>query len=340
MRRWTLSPGKGVATLTIETLPDPTPGEREVAVRVHAVSLNYRDLVVARSFYSKTVKPSGLVPCSDGAGEVVAVGPGVRSVAVGDRVAGTFFQRWVSGPPTLEAHQSALGGEFDGMLSEQVVLPETGVVPVPGHLTFEEAACLPCAALTAWHALFERVPLRPGQTVLTLGSGGVSVFALQFAKAAGARVVATSSSDAKLARLRSLGADAGINYRSRPDWEKAVKEATAGRGVDHVMEVGGAGTLEKSIACLAVGGHAALIGILAGPGALANPFLLAVKNATLSGIYVGSREQFLRMNAFLAERPELRSVVDRVFPFEEAPAAYRHLEGASHFGKVVVAVLR
>lgn len=338
MKRWTLSPGKGLDTLTLETAPDPNPGAGEVVVRVRAVSLNYRDLVVANSFYSKTVKPSGLVPCSDGTGEVQAIGPGVRHTKVGDRVAGTFFQRWVAGPPTLAAHQSGLGGELDGVLAQQVLLPEDGVIPVPGHLSDAEASCLPCAALTAWHALFERVPLQAGQTVLTLGTGGVSVFALQFAKALGARVVATSGSDAKLDRLRALGADAVVNYRSRPDWEKAVKEATGGRGVDHVVEVGGGGTLERSVSCLAVGGHVALIGILAGQGALSNPFLLVVKNATVSGIYVGSREQFARMNVFLADRPALRPVVDRIFPFEEAPAAYRHLQSGAHFGKVVVAV--
>ncbi len=337
MKRWTVAPGKGVETLSLEEAPRPEPAAGQVAVRVKAVSLNYRDLVIAKSFYGKGVKQPRLVPCSDGAGEVVAVGDGVDGVKVRDRVAGLFFPRWLQGPPTLEAHQAGLGGELDGVLSEEVVLPEEAVIPLPAGLSFDEAACLPCAALTAWHALFERVPLKPGQTVLTMGSGGVSVFALQFAKAYGAKVIATSSSNEKLEKLRAMGADAVINYKERPDWEKAVKEATSGRGADHVVEVGGAGTLEKSLSCTAVGGDVALIGILAGQGSLSNPFLIVVKNATVSGIFVGSKEHFSRMNAFI-EKHSVKPVIDRVFSFGQAPAAYRHLESGSHFGKVVISL--
>ncbi len=337
MKRWTVAPGKGIETLSLEESPQLKPAAGQVLVRVRAVSLNYRDLVIAKSFYGKGVKQPRLVPCSDGAGEVVAVGDGVASVKAKDRVAGLFFPKWIEGPPTLEAHQAGLGGELDGMLSEEVILPEEAVIRFPPALSFDEAACLPCAALTAWHALFERIPLRPGQTVLTMGSGGVSVFALQFAKAAGGKVIATSSSDAKLDKLRTLGADVLINYRERPDWEKAVKEATSGKGVDHVVEVGGAGTLEKSLSCTAVGGNVALIGILAGQGSLSNPFLIVVKNATVSGIFVGSKEHFSRMNSFIEEH-SIKPVVDRVFPFGHAPEAYRHLESGGHFGKVVISL--
>jgi len=337
MRRWTLTPGKGIETLTLGETPDPPPGPGEVSVRVRAVSLNYRDLVVARGVYSRGVRAAGLVPCSDGAGEVEAVGDGVRSLVPGDRVTALFFPRWLSGPPTAESCAAGLGAELDGMLAERVVLPAEAVLPFPAGYTFDEAACLPCAAVTAWHALFERVPLRAGQTVLVMGSGGVSVFALQMARAAGARVIATTGSPDKAPRLRELGAETVVDTRERPDWEKAVKEVTGGRGVDQVVEVGGGGTLERSVACLAPGGHIALLGVLAGPGGLANPFLLVVKSATLSGIFVGSKEHFGRMNAFL-ESHGIRPVLDRVFPFGEAPAAYAHLASGRHLGKVVVRV--
>jgi NADPH:quinone reductase-like Zn-dependent oxidoreductase len=274
---------------------------------------------------------------SDAAGEIVAVGAGVTRVKVGERVAGNFFQRWLSGPPTLDAHKSALGGDLPGMLAEHVCLDEAGVVKVPEFLSFEEAACLPCAAVTAWNALVTRGRLEAGQTVLTMGTGGVSLFALQFAKLLGARVIITSSSDEKLARAKTMGADEMINYRARPDWERAVKELTGGRGANHVVEIGGPGTLEKSIGAVAVGGHIALIGVLAGFEFRGNVFLLAAKNVTLSGIYVGSREHFEQMNAFVA-RHQVRPVVDHVFEFADAPAAYRRLESGAHFGKVVVRV--
>lgn len=334
MKRWTLTPGGGLETLSLESCADPSPGPGEVVVRVRAASLNYRDLVVAKATYSRAVKKAGLVPCSDGAGEVEAVGPGVTALRPGDHVAGLFFPGWLSGPPTPQSCAQGLGAEVDGMLAERVALPAQAVVPFPSGYSFEEGACLPCAALTAWHALFERVPLRPGQAVLALGSGGVSVFALQMARAAGARALVTTGSPEKTERLRALGADAVVD-RTRPDWEKAVKEATGGRGVDHVVETGGGGTLEKSVACLAPGGHIALLGVLAGPGSLSNPFLLVVKNATVSGIFVGSRDHFARMNRFL-EAHRIRPVVDRTFPLEEAPAAFRHLESGAHLGKVVI----
>lgn len=319
MKAWVVTPGKGIDSLRLEERPDPQPGHGQITVRVRAVSLNYRDLAFARGAYGNL---PDTVPVSDGAG---------------DGVAGIFFQKWITGPPTHDALRSSLGGDLPGMLAERVCLDKAGVVKFPEHLNVEEAACLPCAALTAWNALVTRGRLQAGQTVLTMGTGGVSLFALQFAKLLGARVIVTSSSDAKLARARELGADETINYRTRPDWEKAVKEVTGGAGADHVIELGGPGTLEKSVSAVAVGGHIALIGVLAGMEYKGNPFVLARKNATLSGIYVGSREQFAAMNEFIG-RHRVRPVVDRVFEFSDAPAAYRHLESGAHFGKVVIRV--
>jgi NADPH:quinone reductase-like Zn-dependent oxidoreductase len=316
--------------------PEPTPGPGRVAVRVRAASLNYRDLIHLRNKAGRDV--AGRVPLSDGAGEVVAVGPGVTRVRVGDRVAGCFFQTWLAGRFDMAYHGQALGGTADGVLAEVADLSADGVVPVPPHLSDEEAACLPCAALTAWYALLVRGGLRAGDTVLALGTGGVSVFALQFAANLGCRVIVTSSSDAKLARARDLGAADTINYRTTPDWEKEVHRLTHKRGVDHVVEVGGAGTLAKSLASVAAGGHVALIGVLTGFGPPADSlFPLVGRNATLSGIYVGPRDEFERMNAFLAGT-KLRPVIDRTFPFDAADEAFRYLESGSHFGKVVIRV--
>jgi NADPH:quinone reductase-like Zn-dependent oxidoreductase len=294
--------------------------------------LNYRDLLMAKGLYNPRL-PLPRVLCSDAAGEVLAVGDGVSSVKPGDRVASCFFQDWADGPPTDAAARSALGGELDGVLAEKVVLKEQGVVPIPYHLSFEEAATLPCAALTAWNAL--TTDFDPsGQTVLVQGTGGVSIFALQFAKALGAKVLATSGHDEKLKRALALGADAGTNYKTNPDWDKWAKLASGG-GVDLVVEVGGAGTLEKSVRAIKPGGRIALIGVLAG-GSAFNPLPLMMKAGTLRGIFVGGRAMFLAMNRHIAER-QLRPVVDRVFPFADAPAALRHLEAAGHFGKVVIA---
>jgi NADPH:quinone reductase-like Zn-dependent oxidoreductase len=313
---------------------DPAPGPVQVLVRVRAVSLNYRDLLVARGLYNPRL-PLPRVPCSDAAGDVVAVGAGVAGVKPGDRVCGTFMQEWDDGPLSEAAAQSALGGDRDGVLAEQVVLAETGVVPVPPHLSFEEAATLPCAALTAWNALTTDFDVRD-KTVLLQGTGGVSTFALQFAKGLGARVLITSGSDDKLARARTLGADAGVNYRTTPDWEKWAREQTGGTGVDLVVEVGGAGTLDRSVKATRHGGRIALIGVLAG-GTGFNPVPVLMKGITVRGIFVGSRAMFQAMNGFVAET-RLRPVIDRVFPFDEAAAAFRHLESAGHFGKVVISL--
>ena len=327
-------PSFGLEHLTLAERPEPAPGPGQVLVRVRAVSLNYRDLLVAKGQYNPRM-PLPRVPCSDAAGEVVTVGDGVTAVKPGDRVCSTFCQQWLDGDLTDATARSALGGDLDGVLTEQVVLAADGVVPVPAHLSFEEAATLTCAAVTAWNALTTDFDAA-GKTVLLQGTGGVSVFALQFAKALGAKVLVTSGHDDKLARALALGADAGVNYRATADWDKWAKQQTGGAGVDLVVEVGGAGTLERSVRATRYGGRTALIGVLAG-GAEFNPLTLMMRGITLRGIYVGSRAMFLAMNR-LIEAKRIVPVVDRVFGFDEAPAAFRHLEAAGHFGKVVIRV--
>ena len=317
-------------------LAEPTVGPGQVTIAVRATSLNYRDLMMTQGQYNPRL-PMPCVPLSDGAGEVVEVGPGVTRFALGDRVAGCFMPGWEAGPPTVNGGKSALGGGGIGMLAERVVLPEGGVVRIPNHLSFEEAATLPCAAVTAWHALFEGAGTRvkAGDTVLVQGTGGVSVFALQFARMAGARVIATSSSDAKLERVRALGASDGINYKTTPDWDVAVQNLTDDEGVDHVVEVGGPGTLPKSMKSVKVGGQIALIGVLT-QGEI-NPLPLVMKSIRLQGIYVGSRLMFENMNRAIS-LSGLKPVIDRVFPFDQALAAYEHLASGSHLGKVVIQV--
>jgi NADPH:quinone reductase-like Zn-dependent oxidoreductase len=302
---------------------------------VRACSLNYRDLVVSKGGYGRAVKPP-LTPLSDGAGEVVEVGEGVTRVKPGDRVAAIFMQGWLDGAPDDANAATALGGAVDGMLAEQVCLDAAGLVRFPDYLSFEEAATLPCAAVTAWHSLFESGGLQPGQSVLVQGTGGVSIFALQFAKMAGARVIATSSSDRKLERLRGMGADAVVNYRTSPDWDRAAKEFTGGMGVDHVIEVGGAGTLPISLKAVRRGGHIALIGVLGGAGEI-DPRFIFLKQVKMQGIYVGSRQMFEDMNRALTASG-VRPVVDRVFGFEEVREAMAYLESGAHFGKVCVRV--
>jgi NADPH:quinone reductase-like Zn-dependent oxidoreductase len=333
MKQWQLGPQPGWECFESIELPDPAPGAGEVLVRLRAASLNYRDLLVAT--LPERHRP-GRVPLSDGAGEVMAVGPGVTRWRVGDRVAGLFFRDWESGRFEARYHQAALGGSVDGVLRECAIFPEHGLTSMPEGFSFVEAATLPCAALTAWSALFERGRLQSGQSVLLLGTGGVSVWGLQFAAAAGAEVIVTSSSDAKLERARALGAAQGINHRSTPAWDEAVLALTGGKGVDHVLEVGGPGTFGRSLNALASGGHLALIGVLTGFGPPdTSLFPLVSKNADLSGIYVGPAHAFAAMNRFI-EAHRLRPVIDRVFPFAEARAAYAHLAAAGHFGKVVI----
>jgi NADPH:quinone reductase-like Zn-dependent oxidoreductase len=320
--------------LKIVERKEPVLGSRQVLVRMHAASLNYRDLIVLRGQYDRTPEP-GRIPLSDGAGEVISVGSEVVRFKPGDRVAGCFFQGWVSGRFRPEFHKTALGGSIDGVLAELAVFAEEGLVLVPKHLTFTEAATLPCAAVTAWQALIVRGRLAMGETVLLLGTGGVSIFGLQLANLSGAKVIITSSSDAKLERARQLGADECINYRTTPDWGKEAARLSCAGGVDHVVEVGGAGTFEQSVRACRFNGHIGLIGILTGREANTQIFSVVPKGLTVSGIYVGSREMFEELNRAL-EHTGIRPVVDRVFPFAQTPDAFRYLESGSHFGKVVI----
>lgn len=316
--------------------PEPQAARGEIVVRVKAASLNYRDLLVMQGAYGRATLP--LTPLSDGAGEVVAIGEGVTRWQPGDRVAGTFFPNWLSGPINADVMQAARGGgSTHGMLSEYVTLSEHGAVRVPEHLSWEEAATLPCAALTAWNALVEQGRVQAGETAVLLGTGGVSLFGLQIAKLHGARTIITSSSDDKLARATTLGADATINYRTTPDWEKKVLELTGGRGADHVLEVGGAGTFAKSLRATRVGGHVALIGVLAGVASELRVTDILMKSLRVTGIYVGSRAMFESLNRAVTQH-HLKPVIDRVFPFAEAVAAYEHLHSAKHFGKIVIAL--
>jgi NADPH:quinone reductase-like Zn-dependent oxidoreductase len=335
MKAWRYTDGFGSENLKIVELPDPSPGPGEAVVRVRACSLNYRDLAVLRGAYGGNVKPP-LIPLSDGAGEVISVAPGVTRVKAGDRVAATFMQQWLEGPPDDLKANSALGGAIDGMMAEQVCLKAEGLVHIPEHLSFEEAAALPCAGVTAWHALFRSGSLRSGESVLLQGTGGVSLFGLQFAKMAGARVIATSSSDAKIERLRLMAADEVVNYKSTPDWDKPARAMTNGAGVDHVVEVGGAGTLPISSKAVRRGGHIALIGVLAGGGGF-DPRLMMLKGVRLQGIYVGSREMFEEMNRAIS-LAGMRPVIDRVFEFGELHQAMQHMESGAHFGKICIHV--
>jgi NADPH:quinone reductase-like Zn-dependent oxidoreductase len=322
-------------------LPDPSPGPGQVVVRVRAASLNYRDLMVVRGQYGGTPKPD-LIALSDAAGEIVATGPGAKRWRTGDRVCGAFFPTWLAGPFAAADHPQALGaGQTDGVLAQYITLPETGVVRAPDHLSYEEAAALPCAAVTAWNALFDssRGPaqLPPGASVLVQGTGGVAMFAAQLAHAAGLRVIGTSSSPAKAARLREAGADEVIDYRARPEWQRDVRELTGGEGVDLVIELGGPGTLARSIEAVKPGGRIALIGVLTGTAGAVDPMPLLFKTARIEGVLVGSVHSFTEMNRAIA-RAGLRPVIDQVFAFDRARDALAHLEAARHVGKIVVRV--
>ena len=324
----------GKDALALVERPDPVPPPGHVLVRVGAASLNYRDLLTIQGLYNPK-QPLPLIPFSDGAGLVMGTGDGVTRVKTGDRVAGSFFQKWLSGRPTKTKLLSSLGGPKDGMLRDLVVLHEEGIVRVPDHLSDEEAACLPCTAVTAWSALVEQGGLRAGETVVVLGTGGVAVCALQIAKLVGARAIVTSSSEAKLERARGLGADETIDYTKTPDWEKRVRELTGGEGADHVLEVGGGGTFARSVKATRVGGTISLIGVLAGNSTEVNLTPILMQNIRVQGVIVGSRETFEAMNRAFAQH-RLRPVVDRVFPFAEVREALAWMAGQQHFGKIVV----
>lgn len=301
----------GIDQLKLSEGDVPKPGPGQVLVKMAAASLNYRDLRVVQGLYNPKLKRP-MRPLSDGVGVVEEIGPGTERWKKGDRVAGIFMQKWMDGPVTREKWGSALGGAIQGVLAEYVVFSEDGLVSVPSSLSDEEGASLPCAAVTAWHALFEDAPAVPGQTVLLQGTGGVSVFALQFAKAAGLRAIVTSSGDEKLERARALGAAETVNYKATPDWDEAVRKLTAGAGVDQVLEVGGSDTLPKSLRSVRMGGLISVIGVLSGVEPTVAPTAILMNSVRLQGVYVGSRWMFERMNRAI-DFHQIKPVVDRVF---------------------------
>lgn len=336
MRQYELRTQTGPAGLHMVATEPPVAQSGQVVVRVRAASLNYRDLMIAHGWHGRRVA-TPRIPLSDGAGEVIAVGPGVARWRVGDRVVANFYQSWISGELRAEKLDAALGGPIDGVLSEQVAFAENALVRVPDFMTFEDAATLPCAALTAWNALVEQGRLRAGDTVVVQGTGGVSMFALQIANLFGARVIATTRSASKALKLRQIGADVVIETATTPDWERAVLSATGGEGADHIVDVGGASTFERSLKAVRVGGRISLIGWLAGSDVQVNPFPVALKGIAVQGVDVGSVEMF---ESFMraVTRNRLQPVIDRVFLFGEAPAAYEYLASGKHFGKIVIAV--
>jgi NADPH:quinone reductase-like Zn-dependent oxidoreductase len=334
MKAWEAREATGLDGLVLNASRlEPKPGHGQIVVRVRAASLNYRDQGVIKGIYGYTKFP--VIPLSDGAGEVVEVGTGITQFKPGDRVAGTFFQNWTGGRMPSDAAHNSLGGMVDGMLTEYALLNEVGAIKISSHLSFEEAATLPCAAVTAWSALIETGRIKAGETVALLGTGGVSCFGLAFAKMHGAFVFVTSSSDEKLARAKALGADAVINYGATPDWDDEIRKQTD-VGVDHVLEVGGANTLEKSMNAVRPGGSIYVIGALAGAGSI-NPRMINRKGIRLQGIHVGSRDMFADMNRAIALH-KLKPAIDRVFGFDEANAAYAHQQSGRHFGKIVITV--
>jgi len=337
MRAYQILPGNNIDGLQCVDFPERELAPGEVRMRVHAVSLNYRDLMVASGNYLVNVDDP-IIPCSDGAGEVLAVGSGVTRLQVGDRVAGSFFPHWHDGRSTPEKIRHALGGDVDGMLAEEVILHEDALVKIPPQLSFVEASTMPCAGVTAWNAIFvSSNAIQPGDTVLLLGTGGVSVLGLQLAKAAGLRTIITSSSDEKLQRARELGAHHTINYRSTPEWQEEVLRVTHGRGADVVLEVGGQGTVNRSVASASMGGSVAIIGGVSGFGGEVNPATLLATAKRMVGIFVGSSKMLEDVMRFAATT-DIKPVVDRVFTFDQAKEAYRYMESGSHFGKVVIAV--
>jgi len=333
--QYQFEPASGGYQLVLKEVQRPVAGPRDVLVRVKAVSLNRRDLNQLKRDYDPEYNMSGGIPLSDGAGEVIAVGDDVTRFKIGDRVAGIFFESWIEGPPSAGSLASDRGGNAGGMLSEVIVTHEDGLVAIPGHLSYEEAATLPCAAVTAWVGLFKRGGLQADQFVLLEGTGGVSVFGLIFSAAAGARPIITSSRDEKLERMKALDAFGTANYRTNFDWQVEVRKLTGGHGVDQVLDVGGRDTLGKALEALAYGGHIALIGGLSGYGSDLPTDSLMWINATASGVYVGSREDFEAMNSFISEH-RIRPLIDRVFEFEHAQKAFDYMQESAFVGKIVI----
>ena len=327
----------GIENLALVEREEPKPQATEVLVKFHAASLNYRDLMMVKGAYNPKLKMP-IVPLSDGAGEVVAVGESVAKWKIGDKVCPIFMQGWIDEEINFQKARTALGGDLDGCLREFGLFSENGLVRIPDHLSYEEAATLPCAAVTAHNALMVSGSLKPDDTILLQGTGGVSIFALQFASAYGCRTIITSSSDEKLQRAKELGAADLINYKEREDWDKAVLDLTERRGVDHVVEVGGAGTIQKSLNAVRMGGHIAVIGALSGAKCDLSPVQILMKVVKLQGIFVGSRQMFEQMNLLLCHHNHLKPVVDKVFEFNEIKEALKYMESAEHFGKIVVKI--
>jgi NADPH:quinone reductase-like Zn-dependent oxidoreductase len=335
MRVFQIQDDWGLDHLQLATRPDPRPGPGQVLLKMKAASLNYRDLVVPNRGYGSFTGELPLIPISDGVGEVVEVGAGVTRVKAGDRVCPCFHQGWIAGEPDLQRLTQTLGGPIDGAMAEYMCLSEQGVVKAPAHLSDEEAATLPCAALTAWSALVTYEDLRPGSRVLVQGTGGVALFALQFAKLIGAHVTVISSSDDKLARAKQLGADAGINYVATPEWSKPARELTGGRGFDHIVELGGEKTLPQSLRAIRPGGTISMIGVLSGSALSAPLGHVVTRQVRLQGITVGHRDGFEAMMRAI-EQHRLRPVIDRVFAFEQLKEALAYLKSGAHFGKICI----
>jgi NADPH:quinone reductase-like Zn-dependent oxidoreductase len=333
MRAFQIQDDWGLDHLRLVARPDPKPGPGQVLLKMKAASLNYRDLVVPERGYGSFTGELPLIPVSDGVGEVVEVGAGVTRVKVGDRVCPCFHQGWIAGEPDLERLTQTLGGPLDGVMADYMCVSEQGVVKLPAHLSDEEAATLPCAALTAWSALVTYDELRPGSRVLVQGTGGVALFALQFAKLIGAHVTVISSSDDKLARAKQLGADAGINYVTTPDWARPARALTGGRGFDHIVELGGEKTLPQSLRAIRPGGTISMIGVLSGSALSAPLGHVVTRQVRLQGITVGHRDGCEAMMRAI-EQHRLRPVVDRVFEFEQLREALAYLKRGAHFGKI------
>jgi len=329
---YTNASGAGAITLGEASMPEPGPGE--VRIRMAAASVNYRDLLMLAAAGRGEIKDR--IPLSDGAGVVEAAGPGARRWPVGSRVTTSFFRDWITGPFRAAYATSSLGGAAtDGVLAQYVVLPEAAVVAIPEQLSFAEAACLPCAAVTAWNGLVARAGLKAGDTLLVQGTGGVALFALQFGVALGAEVIVLSSSDDKLAKAKAMGASVLINYRKRPDWDAAVMEATAGRGASHILELGGQDTYDRSVRSVAAGGTIVQVGVLSGVDIAPQLRQLMWQNASIVGLTVGSADHLAAVSTFIAEH-RLHPVIDATFAFDEAPRALEHLRSGAHFGKVVI----